>query len=69
MFASDDVWISWQFSDEHVPSLRHTNEVIGVFVTAGARIYIYSYMNRLQDKAIYCNTDTCIYVQPNEDPH
>jgi hypothetical protein len=36
MFASDDVWISWQYSSEHVPSLRHTNEVIGAFVTAGA---------------------------------
>jgi hypothetical protein len=43
MFASVDVvWILWQFSEEHVPSLRHTNEVIGAFVTAGARIYIYS---------------------------
>jgi hypothetical protein len=40
MFASDDVvWISWlYFSEEHVPSLRHTNGVIGAFVTAGARI-------------------------------
>jgi len=40
MIASDDVvWIFWQFSSvERVPSLRHTNEVIGAFVTAGARI-------------------------------
>jgi hypothetical protein len=70
MFASDDVvWVSWQFSsEEHVSSLRHTIEVIGAFVTAGARIYIYSYLNRLQDKAIYCDTDSCVYVQPNEGP-
>jgi hypothetical protein len=36
MFARDDVvWISWQYSSEElVPSLRHTNEVIGAFVTA-----------------------------------
>jgi hypothetical protein len=60
MFASDDVWVSWHFfSEEHVPSLRHTNEVIGAFVTAGARILIYSYLNRLQDKTIYCDTDSC----------
>jgi len=34
LFANDDVvWISWQYSaDERVPSLRHTNEVIGVYV-------------------------------------
>jgi hypothetical protein len=68
MFASDDVvWISWQFSsDEHVPSLRHTNEVIGAFVTAGARIHLYSYLNRLQDKAIYSDTGSCMYIRPNE---
>ena len=44
MFASDDVvWISWQFSlEERVPSVRHTNEVIGAYVAAGARIHLYS---------------------------
>jgi hypothetical protein len=42
MFNSDDVvWISWQFSsEERVPSLRHTNEVIGAFATAGAGIHL-----------------------------
>jgi len=30
LFANDVVWISWQFSsEERVPSLRQTNEVIG----------------------------------------
>ena len=44
MFANDYVvWISWQFSSEEcVPSLRHTIEVIGAYVTAGARIHLYS---------------------------
>jgi hypothetical protein len=66
MFASDDVvWISWQyFSEEHVPSLRNTNEVIGAFLKAGARIHLYSYLDRLNDKAIYQDTDSVIYVQP-----
>jgi hypothetical protein len=71
MFASDDVvWISWQYSsEEHVPSLRHTNEVIGAFVTAGVRIHLYSYLDRLKDKASYCDTDSAIYVQPiNKSP-
>jgi len=70
MFASDEVvWISWQYSlEERVPSLRHTNEVIGAYVTAGARIHLYSYLNRLQDKAIYCDTDSVIYIQPIGEP-
>jgi hypothetical protein len=70
MFASDEVvWISWQYSsEERVPSLRHTNEVICAFVTTGSRIHLYSYLNRLQDKAIYCDTDSVIYIQPADAP-
>jgi hypothetical protein len=66
MFASDDVWISWQFSsEERAPSLRHFNEVMGAFVTAGARIHLYSYLDRLQKKAIYFDTDSVLHIQPN----
>jgi len=59
------VWISWQYSaDERVPSLRHTNEVIGAYVTAGARIHLYGFLDTLQEKAIYCDTDSVIFIQP-----
>ena len=66
LFTSDDVvWISWQYSaDERVPSLRHTNEIIGAFVTAGARIHLYSFLDKLQEKAIYTDTDAVIFIQP-----
>jgi len=51
LFASDDVvWISWQHSaNERVPSLLHTDEVIGVYVTAGARIHLYGFLDKLQE--------------------
>jgi len=47
-FASDDVdCISWKHAaEEHVPNLRHTNEVIGAYVTACARIHLYRYLDR-----------------------
>jgi len=40
MFASDDVvWASWRFmAMEQIPSLRHTNVVIGAYVTTAARL-------------------------------
>ena len=42
MFASDDVvWESWRYiAEEKVPNLRHTNEVIGAYVTSVARIHL-----------------------------
>jgi len=60
LFATDDVvWISWQYSaDELMPSLRHTNEVIGAYVTDGARIHLYGFLDKLQETAIYTDTNT-----------
>ena len=71
VFINDDViWISWKYgADEHVPSLRHTNGVIGAYVTAGARIHLYRYLDRLRENAIYCDTDSVIYIQPRDGPH
>ena len=69
LFASDDVvWITWQYStDERVPSLRHTNEVIGAYVTAGGRIHLYGFLDKLQEKAIHTDTDSMIFIQPGQE--
>jgi len=57
------VWISWQYSvDEQVPSLRHTNEVIGAYVTDAARIHLYGFLDKLQEKAIYTDTESVIFI-------
>jgi len=66
VFASDDVvWITWKYgAEKQVPSLRHTNEVVGAYVTAGAMIYWYLYRDRLETNAMYCDTDSVIYILP-----
>jgi len=51
-----------------VHSLRHTNEVIGDYVTAGARINLYGFLDKLQDRDIYTDTDSVIYIQPRNEP-
>jgi len=54
LFGSDDlVWIAWKYgAEEQVPSLRHANEIIGAYVTAGARMRLYRYLNRLDTIAM-----------------
>jgi len=72
VLASDDVvWIAWKYREEkQVPSLRHTNEVIGAYVTSGARIHLYRYLDQLGENAMYSDTDPVIYIQPMwQDPH
>ena len=50
-------------SEEMVPNLRHTNDFVGAYVTAGARIHLYGYLDSLQKRALYCD-DSVIYIQP-----
>jgi len=66
-FASDYVvWFTWKYgAEEDVPSLRHTNEVIGAYVTAGAKIHLYRYLDRLRENEMYCDTESVIYIQPS----
>jgi hypothetical protein len=63
------VWLSWKVSaEENVPNLPHTNAIIRAYVTAGARIHLYSFLDRLQENAIYCHTDSVIFIQPSGEP-
>jgi len=70
MFACDDVvWASWRFiEEEKLPSLRHSNEVIRSYVTASARIRLYSYLDRLKERTLYSDTDNVLFVQPRDEP-
>ena len=63
------VWLSWKISvEQRVPNLPHTNEVIVTYVTAGARFHLYGFLDRLQDNAIYCDTDSVIFIQSSAEP-
>ena len=52
-----------------MPNLRYTNEVISPYVTAGARIHLYRYLDRLGERAIYCDTFSVIYIHPKDEPN
>jgi len=47
--------------------LPHTNEEIASFVTAGARLHLYGYLDKLKEHALYCDTDSVIFVQPRDE--
>jgi hypothetical protein len=55
-------------AEENVSNQPHTNEVIGAYVTEGAKIHLYRFPDRLQENAIYCDTDSVIFIQPNWEP-
>jgi hypothetical protein len=38
------------------------------YVTAGARIHLYQYLDRLQQRALYCDRGSVICIEPNDQP-
>ena len=54
-------------NEAHAPVLRHTNDVIANYVTAGGRIKLYTYLDTLQNRALYVETDSVLYIQPSDD--
>src|SRR5258705_4376983 len=44
-----------------------SNVVVGSFVTAQARIKLYSYLKKLGKRVLYCDTDSVIYTTSNDE--
>jgi hypothetical protein len=70
LFASNHVvWISLKYAAEgKITNLPHTNEVIGLYVRAGARINLNAYLVKLQERATYTDTESIIYIQDDAEP-
>ncbi len=57
--------IVWSAAEEFQEQCPNTNVVIAAFVTAQARLKLWGYLAKLGDRALYCDTDSVIYL---EDP-
>ena len=44
--------------EENISVLRHKNEVISSYVTSGARLKLYTYLDSLKERAIYYYIDS-----------
>ncbi|XP_070171144.1 uncharacterized protein, partial [Polyergus mexicanus] len=72
--VNDDViYVSWRLRQEAVTPSPITNVAIAAYTTAQARLKLYEYLERLDRRVLYYDTDSCIYVsagKPNEyEPH
>jgi len=62
LFAGDSMCcIAWRHSVEsHAPMLHHTNDAIASYVTAGGGMHLYTYLDTLQKRVLYTDTDSVI---------
>ena len=60
---------SWRYTaEEQIQRLRHSNEDINAFVACGGRMELYSYLDRLGERALYCDKDSVLFVKKESNP-
>ncbi|KAL6433562.1 hypothetical protein ACFW04_006565 [Cataglyphis niger] len=69
LLVNDEVvYVSWQMRQDAVVPSPLTNVVIAAYTTTQACLKLYSYLERLDRRVLYYDTDSCIY-KSSGDPH
>ena len=62
-FINDDIaQMTYSFKDQFVDNSKNTNIYIACFTTSHARLMLYNKLDYLNDKVLYFDTDSIIYV-------
>jgi len=62
------VSVSYKKEEEYVDVMQYSNPVIAAYTTAIARLKLYSYIEQLQDRVMYFDTDSIIYLTDLKNP-
>ncbi|XP_074036387.1 uncharacterized protein [Leptinotarsa decemlineata] len=63
----DTLIVNWEFRSESFDCLSTVNVVIAAYVTALARLKLYNSLERLDDRVLYYDTDSVIYVSKSKE--
>ena len=64
--------ITWYGYPGNIPRItllrENINVAVAAYVTTQARIKLYEYLSQLGESALYCDTDSVVFVQKDNDP-
>lgn len=65
--VNDEVmYVSWRLRQEALVPSPITNVVIAAYTTALARLKLYEYLERLDRRVLYYDTDSCIFISTGD---
>ncbi len=68
-FVNDEmIEIQYEYNEDFVTPNDKTNVIIAAFTTAYARLKLYDVLDMLQERVLYYDTDSVIFVSKPEDP-
>ena len=56
------IYVSWCLKEEADISAPFTNVAIAIFITAQARLYLYEYLEKVNHRSIYFDTDSILFI-------
>ncbi|XP_055336280.1 uncharacterized protein LOC129586839 [Paramacrobiotus metropolitanus] len=68
MFSDDVLQLAYTKETLFVEQNPHTNVVLAAFTTCWARLHLYGYMEQVQDRLLYFDTDSIIFVDKPGSP-
>ena len=67
LVSNEMMQLDWEYVDNFIESSVKTNVVIAAYTTAQARLKLYSYLEKLGSRTLYCDTDSIVFtVSPGE---
>jgi len=62
-FINDEaVQLDWAYNNDFIEASCRTNVVVAAYTTAQARLKLYSFLHRLGNRAVYCDTDSICFT-------
>ena len=58
----EHIGVKWRSKEDFVEPLSNTNVVLAAYTTAQARLKLYELLERLQERVIYFDTDSAVYI-------
>ena len=68
LVSDDMIEIQYEYTDNFIQPNAKTNVVIAAFTTAYARLKLYDVLDMLQERVLYYDTDSVIFVSKPGDP-
>lgn len=69
ILSPDLLMVNHEYEQDFTPVDTTTNVYIASFTTAYARLKLYDVLEQLKERALYCDTDSVIYVSKGSDTH
>ncbi|OXU28863.1 hypothetical protein TSAR_009156 [Trichomalopsis sarcophagae] len=65
--SETDLYYKYRDKKKDITPKVRMNVTIAVYTTAQARLKLYEYLDELQERVLYYDTDSCFYVTENDD--